>query len=421
MTTPKKTYERGSGRFTRDLAFAKKAFMAGNLAASEIICRDIIDAEPQNAAALNLLGVLAARLKETGQAKAYFEAAIQLAPGNPTLRKNLHFLEGTPPPRLADTGPRYLVIKAWGFGFWSDMSHVLGSLLLAEITGRIPVIHLGSNSLYSDGSSADVFQAYFRPLSDISLTDLARLDGATFFPAKWTSENLAREDVAKWEGPGSRVGALYFLNRPETIAVSDFYVGAIYVQPWIPSSHPMHGKSLDEIHRYLTGKYLRLNARCQIVYDEFFARHLQDGPFAAVHMRGSDKILEDEDVFARQEACLAELATIDSSWRIFLLTDDAPMAARVKALYGERVVFTDAQRSSTTLGVHCHPSVNRARAGLEVVTDTFLGARATRFIGTGRSNISTLIAAMKDWPPGHCRIFGNNQLAERNLYIFAGG
>jgi hypothetical protein len=404
--------------FGEELAFANRAFLAGNLAASEIVCRNILDADPRNAAALNFLGVLAVRLKATEQARAYFADAIRAEPRSQTLRNNLDSLKLVASSRAQAETPRYLVIKAWGFGFWSDISHVLGSLLLAEITGRTPVIHLGCNSLYSDGSDADVFQAYFQPVSDVSLRDLAGMEGTTFFPAKWNRSNLENEDVAKWEGAGSRAGALYFLNRPETIAVSDFYVGVVYVRPWIPAAHPMHGKSLEEIHRYLMEKYLRPNAQCQAACDEFFSRHLQGAPFAGVHMRGTDKILEDEDVYARHEACLASLAAVDPAWRIFLLTDDAPMAARMKALYGDRVVLTDAQRSSTTLGIHCHPAIDRWKAGLEVVTDTFLGARAERFIGTGRSNVSTLIAAMKNWAPEHCGIFGVNQLTERNLYIF---
>src|SRR4051812_28856508 len=35
----------------------------------------------------------------------------------------------------APGGKRYLLIKAWGEGFWSDMFHVVGCLLLSEITG----------------------------------------------------------------------------------------------------------------------------------------------------------------------------------------------------------------------------------------------------------------------------------------------
>ncbi len=36
---------------------------------------------------------------------------------------------------------RFLLIKSWGCGFWSDVDHVMGQLLVAEITNRIPVIY----------------------------------------------------------------------------------------------------------------------------------------------------------------------------------------------------------------------------------------------------------------------------------------
>jgi len=403
------------------LAFASRAFTAGNLAASEVVCRDILDTSPRNAAALNLLGVIATRIKAVDQAAQYFRSAIGIEPQNKVLRRNMDVLASLSRPEIGTEEPRYLVIKAWGFGFWSDISHVLGSLLLAEITGRIPVIHLGKNSLYADETGSDVFRRHFLPASSTSLEDLDRIEGASFFPPKWNRSNLASENVCKWEGPGSRMGALYFLNRPETIAVSDFYVGAIYVQPWIPVCHPMHGRSLDEIHRYLMAKYLRLNSDRLSDCDAFFARHLAGAPFVALHLRGADKVLEDSDVHARQQSCLAALAEIDSTWRIFLMTDDAALAGQVRARYGDRVVLTEAQRAAGILSVHCDPSADRVKAAREVVIDTFLGARADRFIGTGRSNVSTLIAAMKKWRPGHCWIFGDNQINERNLFIFTAG
>jgi hypothetical protein len=226
--------------FEQEFAFADAAFASGNLAACEVVCRDILDEAPRHAGALNLLGIIAAKVKASEQATRYFEAAMAVEPENQAFRRNRDLLKFSFRRKPDDT-PRYLVIKAWGFGFWSDISHVLGSLLLAEITNRIPVIHLGDNSLYADGSGADLFGKYFQPVSQFSLQDLSRIEGATFFPAKWNRTNLQDEDVAKWKGAGSRQGALYFLNRTETIAVSDFYVGAIYVQPWIPSGHPMHG------------------------------------------------------------------------------------------------------------------------------------------------------------------------------------
>jgi hypothetical protein len=386
----------------RELALANQALIAGNLAASEVVCRDILETAPDNPVARNLLGIIASKVGAIDHARRHFEAALAAAPQSQVLRRNLDRLARAAAPAPAG-GPRYLLIKAWGYGLWSDISHVLGSLLLAEITDRIPVTHLGRNSLFRDEAGRDVFQNYFRPVSPVSLDDLLRLENPTFFPSKWSRANLEEEDVFKWNGPGSRLGALYFLNRPETIAVSDFYVGVIYVQPWIPPAHPMHGKPLDAIYRYLVEKYLRLNAPAQAACDAFHARYLQGTPFLAAHMRGTDKILEDGNVYATHQACMDELAALDPAWRIFVLTDDAPIAARLKASYGERAVLADCQRSSSQLGVHFQPGLDRFRAGLEVVIDTFLGMRADRFIGNGRSNISAIIAAVKAGQPGHCK------------------
>ena len=320
--------------FEQELTFARRALAAGDLVASENACRDILDASPGHATALNLLGILATKVGAAEQAAGYFRAALTANPGDQTIARNLDFLAGAAFP-TPGAGPGYLLIKAWGCGFWSDVSHVLGALLLAEITGRIPVTHWGQGSLFGDGSGGDAFRLYFQPVSDVTLQDLAQMDGARFFPDKWNGTNLADEDVAKWDGAGSRAGALTFLNRPESIAVSDFYFGVIDVLPWIPAAHPLHGKSLDDIYRYLIDRYLRPQARCQAACDAFLDSHLRGAPFAAVHLRGSDKIIENPHLHLTHEALLSEVAKIDPALRLFILTDDEHLLARMHVGYGD--------------------------------------------------------------------------------------
>ena len=67
--------------------------------------------------------------------------------------------------------------------------------------------------------------------------------------------------------------------------------------------------------------------------------------------------------------------------------------------------------------MHYLPTVDPVQAGREVLTDTLLALRADRFIGNGRSNVSAMIAVMKDWPPGASTLIGRSMLTERNLYI----
>jgi len=62
----------------------------------------------------------------------------------------------------------------------------------------MPVTHWGRNSLFGDGSNRDAFELYFKPVSNVRIQDIARINGATFFPPKWNQANLMEADVAKW-------------------------------------------------------------------------------------------------------------------------------------------------------------------------------------------------------------------------------
>jgi len=151
--------------------------------------------------------------------------------------------------------------------------------------------------------------------------------------------------------------------------------------------------------------------------DAFVRAHFAEAPFVAVHMRGSDKALEDPELEKTNQAFQAALDTVDPSWPIFLMTDDAACLARMKSTYGERIVATDCQRTDTEEGVHYLPTVDPVQAGREVLVDSLLALRAARFIGNGRSNVSAMIAVMKDWAPGASTLIGRSMLTERNLYI----
>src|SRR6516164_8642194 len=95
------------------LGFANQALTAGQLAAAEIACRDLLDAEPRNAAAWHLLGFIAARVGARDQAKAYFQTALEIEPDNDRIRENLAAVRNLAEPSLPP-GERYLLIKSWG-------------------------------------------------------------------------------------------------------------------------------------------------------------------------------------------------------------------------------------------------------------------------------------------------------------------
>jgi protein O-GlcNAc transferase len=275
-------------------AVALQCFNRGNLAAAEVISRNILDVTPADAEALHLLGIISARIGMLDHAEQYLSSVLSANPTNRAARDSLNALRAEHPlQQQRSSEPKYLIIKSWGYGFWSDVSQVLGALLLAEVTGRTPVVHWGRNSLFGDGSISNAFHNYFEPVSDVTLEDMARLPGASVFPPKWSQKNLFEEDINKWHGHFSRVAALYLLARPETIAVCDFFIGVIDVIPWLATGHPVREKPLIEVYRYLIKKYLR--PRQSIVNDceSFYEAHLGAGPFVAFHVRGTDKEIED--------------------------------------------------------------------------------------------------------------------------------
>jgi hypothetical protein len=391
--------------------------LADNPAAAEIACHEVLALEPRHAGALHLLGYIAARMGVRDVAVHYLQAAQEAEPDNARIRENLAAAQAIQPPPAPATD-RYLLIKSWGFGFWADMVQVLGSLLLAEITGRIPVVHWGPESLFSDKSEHNAFLHYFEPVSEMTLQQLSRMRDASFLPARWNAGNLARSSAAKWQGKASRFGLPHFLNRHETIAVSDFHIGVVNAMPWIPAGHPMHGKPLEDIYLYLSAKYLRPKPAILAACDTFITAHLSGGPFLALHMRGSDKAIEDPELDATNAALLRALDTSDPSLPIFLMTDDAQRLARMKSAYGRRIAATGCQRTATDEGVHYLPTVDPVSAGREILIDTAIALRAERFIGNGRSNVSAMIAVMKAWAPGTCCLAGRSLLTERNLHIY---
>jgi predicted O-linked N-acetylglucosamine transferase (SPINDLY family) len=315
--------------------------------------------------------------------------------------------------------PRFLLIKSWGCGFWSDAANVLGCLLLAEITGRSPVVHWGENSRFGGRAGGEAFRRYFAPVNGLTIDRLLAASDADFFPPKWRRDNLTAENVAVWDGEYSRTAAFDFLRRPETIAVCDYYIGVVDVMPWIPATHAMHGKSLRQICCYLIDKYLHPSPAILSHVEAFHRQHLAGSPFVAVHMRGSDKGGEDPGAEAANEACLAALGEIDPTWRILLLTDDERWFARVTDAFGARVVNTGSQRTATTTGLHYEPAADGVRLGTEIMVDTYLALYADRFIGNGRSNVAAIIAELKEWPPGACTLVRPSLLATSSAILAA--
>jgi hypothetical protein len=348
--------------------------------------RYILAREPDREEMLDLLGKIAAAIGYHEEAFGFFDRVLTLSPSHPTAardRESARTALNRHPPCISDA-TRYLVIRPWRQGFWSDVTHLLGCLLLAEITGRIPVTLWDRTSLYSDGSRTDAFELYFKPLPGIAIEDV-ELAGAYLLPSGLVRRDFAfSSPAAKYKR--ARHAALAYLARQQTVAVSDFYVGILHLLPWIPKSHVLFSKSIDEVYRWLAAKYLRPRDDIAGDVDRLAHSMFAVGPHIAVHFRGLDKQREYRAVrldAPRLEDYFEILDRHPPSTRIFLLSDDDLAMSIFRARYGERIACTPFQRGNGEIGLHHRQAREPVRLGREVMIDTYLALRCDTFLGWG--------------------------------------
>jgi tetratricopeptide (TPR) repeat protein len=376
---------------------------------AEMYAGAALEADARAFEAWLLLARLALARKRPERATAWLRRALELRPADAAAAALLREAE-QPPPAASPAQPRYLLIREWSAGFWSDVDHVLGMCLLAEITGRTPVVWWGAQSRFRPQGAGNAWERFFAPVSPARLAD-CEAPGLRVFPDKWRGRALSAEIPNRWSGDGSRQVGLHFLDRDEDVVVSDFHAGVKVLLPWLPASHALAGKPLPDAYRQLARRYLRPQPAIVAEADRFAVAHFGGRSVVGVHLRGSDKVQEVNGL----EALLASYAPLVDARldgrpdaRLFLLTDDSRVRAAYQRRYGTRLVSTSCTRTDSTVGVHFLPHDAPDRIGVEVMVDTLLAARCSEFIGLGYSNVSLFASYLKDWPAGSCRLLGPN-------------
>lgn len=320
-----------------------------------------------------------------------------------------------------DDDKRFHLIKAWGFGFGSEMSALMGQAYIAELVGRTPIVHWGSNFLYRPSTGDNcVFACFFKTFNNLNIED-AKLHIDDCYPTKWNSANLHLEHLGKKNGQHSKLSALHYMNRLEKLTVADYYSGVVSSRPWAPSASPISHLSLDDAYRYLAKKYLIPQDDIVAQVDEFVVTNL-DVPYVAVHARGSDK---DEGYRALTSipnqilaAAKQRLNMLGDEAKLFLMTDDMALLARYQCEFSERLVTTDCQRSESEVGVHYNNDTDKETAGREMLIDMLVAARANCFIGLGLSNPSQLIPYFGNFSDDDYVLFGENRLKQFNTHLY---
>lgn len=330
------------------------------------------------------------------------------------------FLSRNPSECHLGAGKKFLLIKSWGTGFWSEIDNLIGNLLLAEITGRIPVVDWGANNLFCDSPDENAFEQFFLPLNTFDAKGLASGDYSYFSP-KWNRQNILSCDNDKLQGRFSRLPGVYYLNRDEDVLVSDYFVAVNELAEWIPSDHPLSGFSVDELYRALYRKYLHLKPEIVTEIEDFWNTEVGDGTVLAAHVRGSDKVSEDANLPIINQLYHSEIALYLKRFpkaRIFLLTDSEPVVQDFLKCYGQRLIAAPCSRTSNAQGTHFQPSASRHALGFEVIRDVVTATRCHSFLGYGLSSVSCAVAYLREWHPGLCRLFGAKSTEMRRLTFY---
>jgi len=412
---------------------AMHCYRQGNLPQTELLSRHILKCYGDHPLANTLLGMIALNIELPGLAADYFKKAVQSDPGNQDMKNNLKLAKNRHEEQkknFAESGrldsstlhevkDRFLLIKSWGFGFWADMDNVLGQQLLAEITGRVPVVHWGDNSLFREVGCDNAWELYFEPVSSGSIGDVLE-KSSSCYPPKWNKDNLLANDNNKWNGPWSRVAGMYLLNREEAVVVNDFHTYVKDLVPWIDKDHPLHGLEPQDVYRVLFSKYIRLKPDIELEIKQFREEYLEGCNVLAVHVRGSDKQIESKELWHinnTYQQTISDYLVSRPGSRIFLLTDSQRVLNEYREKYARQLVYTDCHRTEDNTGVHMQKHSSRKSIGIEVIKDAWLAAGCDDFLGCGHSNVSTAILHMKNWNESEYTLIGENRLYDTNFLL----
>lgn len=319
---------------------------------------------------------------------------------------------------------RFMLIKSWGCGFWSDVDHVMGQLLAAELTNRIPVIYWGTNSLYAESFKTNAFELYFEPVSSYSIYDVINPE-YTYYPPVWKFDNVMIEDLDKIAWKYRNLGEMMFSDA--NVVVSDVHYFIRPIISFITKDHWAYGMTAHQIYRGLFEKYIKLKPDIEQEIQEFYDDKLKDeGPLLGVHIRGGDKVREVENLSHLNKQYHNKISGLISKYRIqkiLLLTDCEEILNDFLKLYGSMVTYTECRRglkNATDNAPHLQDYTFKRRKGIEIIKDTYLASKCDFFIGNGYSNVSYTVKRLKDWPEENIILFyrelkGEIKLAKKRV------
>lgn len=313
---------------------------------------------------------------------------------------------------------RFLLIKSWGYSLWADVEHVMGQLLAAELTGRIPVVHWGMDSVYSESMNTNSFELFFEPISPYTIDDVIHPD-YTYYPPIWNFTNVMMNDPDKIRWKYRDIESM--MTSDADVVVSDVYYHLNSIIPWIKADHPLYGKTVHQIYRYLYEYYLAVKPEIKNMVQEFISRNTNfrdEKPIVGVHVRGNALANEANQLYSMNNYYhpnIWQFFTRYSARHVLLITDSRKIEKEYMKLYyfNDVVIVSDSKKKpfkgpirpcNTDYPNRRHKGAELVKDTMEVLKDTYIALECDFFIGNGYSSLSNAVLRLKDWPEANIKI-----------------
>jgi hypothetical protein len=292
---------------------------------------------------------------------------------------------------------KQIVIQSIPEGMVAVLRHTVHGLLLAELSGRNPVIYWGSRFLYRGRSLCK--NAFLRFFGDMGCCDATKIRDTNmgFLPTDWSAENVFNDGLISYRYEESRPGVAQpplekLLNSEAEVVVYTHWNHLVDIMPFIPECSEYYGLDNATVAGMVFRKYFKVLPEVLAPAKKILESVTVSGRLIGVHCRGSDKITEHalvtpEDYRKQVDRILSE------EDRVFLATDSVRALKKFQNWYGDRLIFTDCERSSNEQGVH-FTAKNREQAGRDFLVDAYLLSRCALHFGNKGSHVSYLVQAM---------------------------
>jgi hypothetical protein len=292
---------------------------------------------------------------------------------------------------------KQLLIQAIPDGMVAVLRHTIHGLLLAELSGRIPVIYWGSRFLYRRvGKDENAFLRFFE---DMGCCDGNRVRSAhqAFLPTDWSAENVFKDGLISHRYSESRPGVApppleMLLSSEAEVVVYTHWNHLVDILPFVPEDSEYHGLDSATVAGMIFRKYFKVLPEVLAPAKGILEQVIASSRVIGVHCRGSDKITEHalvtpEDYRRQVDRILGK------EDRVFLATDSVAALKKFQGWYGDRLIFTDCERSSNAQGVH-FTAIDREKAGCDFLVDAYLLSKCAVHFGNEGSHVSYLVQAM---------------------------